>query len=187
MRFKIDYSNDKYFGDILDTEDAGLDYHCDDEDMAMRLFSFIVDHVLEGAAYLGREAPFSTITVEEVYGSRNHGDSVDVSTGPLMDTCRRLVWLHSLEEHEIDMALALIENQGWDWFDFDNRHWAEAVSYQTDEDDYTSVSKRELEILDKELDSDMEEFFDYDAHGRRVAEDDYETVTFNGTMYLMGK
>lgn len=187
MQFKIDYSNDKYFGDVLDTEDAGLDYHCDDEDMAMRLFSFIVEHVLEEATYHDREVPFSTIAVEEVYGSRDHGDSVEVGAGTLMDVCHRLVWLHSLEEHEIDMALALIENQGWDWFDFDNRYWADSVHYQADEDDYEDISKHELEILGKELDSDMEEFFDYDAHGQRVAEDDYDTVTFNGTMYLMSK
>lgn len=187
MEFKIDFSTTRYHGDVLDTESSDIDEFTDDEDKALALFSYIVLHVLDVARDYGDNAPFDTITVEEVFGERGStGDGV-TPEGNLMEICRKLVWFHELEEYDLDKALACIEDQGWGYFDFDNKYWSECIRYQVDDKDYEEVSKQELECLGQEIDPDLADFFDHDAHGRHVAESDYETVTINGAMYLMDK
>jgi hypothetical protein len=184
MRFKVDYTRDKYFGDILDTDDVDLDEFEGDEDKAMALFSYIVMHTLEVAEARNLENPFDYITVEEIYGSDDSGDSVE-PVGNLMEVCRKLVIMCAIEYDEIDRFLACVSNQGWEWFDFDNRHWADDVRYEVDEGDYESVAKEYMDDMGEGLEDRYAKHFDYDAYGQELVRDEYEEIVFNGTMYVM--
>lgn len=194
MQFKVSYGKSMWANVILDSDRSDIDDVEDNEDRAIALASYIVRECMdqaEGWAHFTMD----DVLVECVYGERTNGDSVDVplpdghgTFAVLVEQCETLVKLHDLVEkvHDVDHLMAVIEHEGWEWFDFDSRDWADRIHIIVDEGDYEQFAKEEMDICDDSIPNHLEDFFDYQSYGEHLAiRSDYTEQVFNGRSYMM--
>lgn len=195
MHFRVRYGPKTWDFVDLETDVSGIDKVDDFCDQPIALASFILRECLEDAE--GRiDVKMEDIFVEGIHGDRGvHGDMLEIpfqsddSFEGLITLCAKLVQLHGLIEaniHGVDMLLACIKNEGWDGFDFDNRHWSDRFSYTFDEDDYASFGKEYAQNNEVITDDDLAEYVDWDSYGKSKV-DEYSEETFNGYTYLFDK
>lgn len=193
MLVKVNYGSKSWDFVTIDMDHSGVDEVEDADDAPMALLSYILRECMEDAE--GRVYfTLNDVLIECVYGERSNGDSViiepesmDSEFDSLLATCEKLVKLRELTDsiHDVDSLLAVIDWEEWDSFDFDNVHWMDRIHMQVGAGDYEAVAKEQMSLCDDVISDHLTEFFDYSGYGKQLIEDEYESVDFNGTMYVL--
>lgn len=174
-RLKIDLSDVWMHGDVID-----------EDTMHSVLVNVIAVWALENGNSFDDIVP---LTVDDEYGneleiSQENADKHNW----IREVVQLYVWMDSSHHHVPDGALlGYIDNEGWEWFNFDSGlQWAEDEYDSQFDGDYEFFAKEQMERCGESIPSHLEQYFDYSSYGEELIES-YSEVEWGGEKYLFSE